>query len=292
MHLNYHHLRYFWAIAHDGGLTKAARRLRVSPSALSIQLKQFEHQIGQQLFERTGKRLVLTEVGRLVFDYASTIVQAGDELVGTLQGHAPSRRRIVRVGALTTLSRNFQLEFVKPLLERDDVDVAIRSGSLRELLGMLDAQLVDVVLTNTHVRRDTPGGLHVHLLAEQPVSLVSRPGRRTATFRFPEDLRGQPILLPGQDSDIRAGFDRLLSLAQVRPTIAAEVDDMAMLRLLARETGALALVPPIVVRDELAARTLVERCRVPNLTERFYAIVRSRRFPNPLVADLLRAMGR
>ncbi len=94
-------------------------------------------------------------------------------------------------------------------------------------------------------------------------------------------------MLPSLASDVRVGFDRLLALAGIRPNVVAEVDDMAMLRLFARESDALTLVPPIVVRDELAAGTLVEHCAIPGLTESFYAIVQARRFPNPLIAELL-----
>jgi LysR family transcriptional activator of nhaA len=95
------------------------------------------------------------------------------------------------------------------------------------------------------------------------------------------------VLLPGLDSDVRLAFDRVMELAGIKPVILAEVDDMAMLRLLARERDALTLVPPIVVRDELQSGALVEHCRVPDLTESFYAIVQKRRFPNPLLTQLL-----
>jgi LysR family transcriptional activator of nhaA len=125
------------------------------------------------------------------------------------------------------------------------------------------------------------------LLDRQPVSLVGRPKADAPPFRFPDDLREQPLLLPSLDSDLRLDFDRLLALAGIRPIVRAEVDDMAMLRLLAREGDGLTLVPPIVVRDELKAGILVERCRIPELTESFYAIVQARRFPNSLLTDLL-----
>ena len=117
--------------------------------------------------------------------------------------------------------------------------------------------------------------------------LFRSPRAEPTAFRFPDDLRSQPILLPSLDSEIRVGFDRILELAGVRPIIFAEVDDMAMLRLLARDSDGLALVPPIVVRDELAAGLLVEVCPVPNLSETFYAITQKRRFPNPLLGELL-----
>ena len=285
--LNYRHLRYFWAIAHDGSLTKAAGRLHLSQSALSVQLAKLEAQLGHPLFDRQGRSLVLTEAGRIALDYADTMFQAGDELLGTLRGQPAVDRQILKVGALTTLSRNFQMEFLRPLMQREDVAVVVRSGTLRELLGQLAAQTIDIVLTNSAVRRDAGTVLHSHLLDRQPVSLVGRPQVDAPAFRFPEDLRDQPLLLPSLDSDIRLDFDRLLALAGIRPIIRAEVDDMAMLRLLARDGDGLTLVPPIVVRDELNAGILVERCRIPDLTESFYAIVQTRRFPNPLLRELL-----
>ena len=154
-------------------------------------------------------------------------------------------------------------------------------------LAQLEAQTIDVVLANMAVRGDAGTALHSHLLDRQPVSLVGRPQPGAPPFRFPEDLRTQPLLLPSLDSDIRADFDRVLALAGIRPIILAEVDDMAMLRLLARENEGLTLVPPIVVRDELNTGVLVERCRIPAVTESFYAIVQTRRFPNPLMKELL-----
>jgi LysR family transcriptional activator of nhaA len=285
--LNYHHLRYFWAIAHERSLTRAAERLHVSQSALSVQLRQLEEQLGHGLFERGRKRLALTESGRIALDYADTIFRAGDELVSTLQGLGAAGRHVLRIGAVTTLSRNFQLELLRPLLSRDDVEIVVRSGTLRELLAQLEAHTVDVVLANMAVPRDAHTRLYSHLLAEQPVSLVARPVRARRQFQFPDDLRDTPLIVPSLQSNIRVAFDLLLEQAGVRPRIVAEVDDMAMLRLLARESSGVTLVPPVVVQQELAERRLVERCRIPQIRETFYAITPSRRFPSPILRDLL-----
>ena len=285
--LNFNHLRYFWAVAHEGSLTRAAQHLNLSQSALSVQIQKLEHQMGHALFERIGKRLVLTEAGHIALDYADSVFRAGDEMMSTLEGRPLAKRRILRVGALTTLSRNFQLEFLRPLVGRSDVELIVRSGTTRDLLSQLDAHALDVVLSNSAARRDAGATFRNHLLNQQPVSLVGRPRRRKARFRFPDDMRTEPILLPSLDSDIRTGFDRLLDLAGIRPIILAEVDDMAMLRLLAREREGVTLVPPIVVRDELHSGVLVEHCRIPQLTESFYAITQKRRFPNQLLGELL-----
>ncbi|MFM2242020.1 MAG: hypothetical protein RLZ97_875 [Verrucomicrobiota bacterium] len=285
--LNYHHLRYFRAIARQGSLTGAAGQLGIAQSALSVQLRQLEESLGQALFHREKKSLVLTEAGRIALDYAERIFQAGEEMVATLGHQSTLQRRMLRVGAVATLSRNFQLECLRPFVGRDDVELVLHSGALRELLGRLRAHTLDVVLSNHAVKRDAETPWHCHLLEEQPVALVGRKSRSRAKFRFPQDLETQPLLLPSADSELRAAFDLMLDKAGVRPVIAAEVDDMAMLRLLAREGAGLALVPPVVVKNELERGLLAIRHRIPEIRERFYAITPSRRFPNPLVGELL-----
>lgn len=285
--LNYHHLRYFRAIANEGSLTRAAERLNLSQSALSTQLRSLEASLGQPLFHRQNKSLVLTEAGRIALDYAQSIFRSGEELLDVLKNQAAGRRHILRVGAVATLSRNFQLSLLRPLIGRSDVELILRSGNLRDLLAQLRAHTLDVVLSNLPVRRDAETNWHSHLLDEQPVSLVGQRTRARKKFRFPEDLRTSPLVLPSLDSNIRVAFDFVLERLGIRPIIAAEVDDMAMLRLLALEGTGLALVPPVVVRGELDSGALVERHRIEGIRESFYAITPSRRFPNPVLRDLL-----
>lgn len=285
--LNYHHLRYFRAIAHEGSLTKAARNLKLSQSALSVQLRSLEESLGQALFNRKHKALELTEAGRIALEYADSIFRSGEELTDLLQNRASRSRSFLRVGAASNLSRNFQMSFLRPLVLREDVELIIHSGTLRELLVRLQSHTLDVVLSNTPVRRDAETGWHSHLLDEQSVSLVGRRTRGMKSFRFPEDLRGTPIVLPSLESSLRAAFDMLMDQVGIRPMIAAEIDDMAMLRLMARETNGVTLVPPVVVKEELENGTLVERHRFPQIKETFYAITPSRRFPNPILRDLM-----
>lgn len=285
--LNYHHLRYFWAIATEGTLTGAAAKLGVAQSALSVQLRQLEESIGQPLFHRQHKSLVLTEAGRIALDYADTIFRSGEEMMSVLQNRPTSRRKVFRVGAVATLSRNFQLSCLQPFIGREDVELVLRSGSLRALLAQLQAHTLDVVLSNLPVRREADTAWHSHLLEEQPVSLVGKKSRGRKAFRFPEDLEREPLLLPSLDSQLRASFDLVLEREGIIPMIAAEVDDMAMLRLLAREGAGLALVPPVVVEGELKRGILTELYRFEDLSESFYAITPSRRYPNELVGEML-----
>jgi LysR family transcriptional activator of nhaA len=285
--LNYHHLRYFRAIAHEGGLTKAAARLNVAQSALSIQLRHLEENLGHPLFVRKNRKLQLTEAGQLALQYADSIFRTGDELVDTLRHQSPRARQVLRVGTVATLSRNFQWEFLKPLRSSRDVQLVLRSGAVRDLIAQLRNHEVDVVLSNQAMRRDADTGHHSHLLAEQEISLVGRPVAGRARFRFPEDLKKTPVLLPSLESEVRASFDLIMDQAGLRPVIAAEVDDMAMLRVLALRLRAVALVPKVVVQDELRSGVLVERYRFPSVKERFYAITPSRTFPNALVKTLI-----
>jgi LysR family transcriptional activator of nhaA len=289
--LNYHHLRYFRFIAREMNLTKAAAKLNLSAPALSLQLKQLEDSLGHQLFERERSGLKLTEAGRLALNYAEAIARAGEELMDVMQHRPHGGRQILRVGAVATLSRNFLLEFLRPALHMPEVESVIRSGAQRELLVALHAHEVDMVLSNQAVKRDAGRPWHSHLLAEQPVSLVGVPAWKKKRLRFPEGFRDIPVILPSLESNTRAAFDRLTAAAGARPRILAEVDDMSMLRLLAREGEGLALVPPVVVRDEIKSGTLVETHRIPQIRETFYAITPSRRFPNPLVAELVGRMA-
>lgn len=285
--LNYHHLHAFWAVAKEGHLTRAAERLHVSPSALSTQIRGLEDALGQRLFERQARTLKLTEAGRLALGYAEGIFATGAELLSVLREGQRAQRQVLRVGAVATLSRNFQENFIAPLLARDDVELALQSGGLADLLTRLRVHALDLVLSNRRVVGSTEEPWRCRRIARQPVSVVGRPSRRKRAFRFPEDLAEVPLLLPGRDSDVRAGFDLLCEQRGLRYTLKAEVDDMALLRLLARDAGAVALVPSVVVRDELKSGVLVEHAVVPDLFENFYAITVPRRFAPPLVRELL-----
>jgi LysR family transcriptional activator of nhaA len=286
--LNYRHLRYFWAVAHDGNLTRTARRLNLSQSALSVQIKRLEQNVGQALFERRGRSLVVTEAGRVALDHADVIFSTGDSLQRTLEG-AQQLRTAVRIGAMATLSRNFQITFLQPMLGRQDVDIILRSGSTAELLRELEALNLDIVLLNQPPAKDAVSPFVSHRIAEQRVSLVGRSDTFDASRDLETLLEAYPVILPGTDSGIRSEFDALIDRLNVRPEVVAEVDDMAMMRLLVREGVGLAVIPPIVVTDELENDLLTEMCRLPGIAESFYAVSARRKYQNPLVTELLEA---
>ena len=286
--LNYNHLHYFWAVAQDGNLTRTAERLNVSQSAVSLQIRKLECRLGHALFERRGRQLHLTEAGRITLDHADAIFATGRDLVGTLQ-QTGATRQAVRIGALATLSRNFQIGFLRPLLGRDDIEVILRSGSAAELLRGLQTLNLDVVLTNQVPATDALTPFIAHKLSEQHVGLVGIPELIGKTRSIADLLARHPLILPTQGSSVRSGFDALAVQLGINPQIAAEVDDIAMMRLLVREGSALAVLPPIAVQDELASGMLIEADELPGIVETFFAVTIDRRFPNPVVRSLIGA---
>jgi len=284
--LNYNHLRYFWAVAHDGNLTRTAARLNLTQSALSVQIRKLEANLGHALFERRGRMLHLTEAGRIALDHADSIFATGEEMLGTLR-EAGTVRQALRLGALATLSRNFQMEFLAPLLGRDDIELVLRSGGTGELLRSLESLSLDVVLLNQPPARDALTRFVSYRLAERAVSLIGTPARLRKRRSLAERLKHHPVILPTTETSIRTGFDALVDRLGLRPRIVAEVDDMAMMRLLAREDIGLAVLPPIVVKDEIAAGLLVAGDVLPGIAESFYAVTLERRFPNPLLRALI-----
>ena len=284
--LNYNHLRYFWEVARDGNLTRTAARLNVSQSALSVQIRKLEDRLGHDLFERRAKSLHLTEAGRIALDHANAIFATGDDLLSTL-GETGLARETLRVGAQATLSRNFQIGFLRPVLGRRDVELTLRSGSESELLDALRALHLDVVLSTQPPPADDLSPYVVHRIAEQPVALIGHSRFATAGGPLATQLTNAPIVLPARGTLVRTAFDSLVARLEVQPHVVAEVDDMAMMRLLAREGLGLAVLAPIVVADELVSGVLVEAAQLPGIAETFYAIVMQRRFAKASLGELL-----
>lgn len=280
--LNYHHLRYFQAVAHEGNLTRAAERMNLSQSALSTQIKALEARLGQNLFDRVGRQLVLTEVGRIALDHADRIFATGAELEATL-AQTSTTLPPFRIGALSTLSRNFQMQFLRPVLARGGCEVILRSGGA-DLLETLSALGLDVVLTTEPPPSAQAAAFTTHRIAGQTVGLHGAT-HRLQHSTLAELLTREPLILP--TGAIRIGFDSLLARLGVSPTIVAEADDMAMVRLLAREDAGVALAPDVVLADEIASGRLSTAPFDLDLTETFYAITAPRNFPHPLLGELL-----
>lgn len=275
--LNFHHLFYFWRVARSGHLTRAAQELHTSQSALSAQIRQLEDRLGEPLFVREGRRLALTETGRLALTYCENIFGLGQEMLGRLQGRSEGLERL-RLGSVATLSRNYQENWIKPLLADASVTLTLESGSLQDLLARLVQHQLDVVLANEAVASDADHPLHCRFLGSQAISLVGLAQEWAGrTLRLPDDLHGLDLALPGPRHAIRVQFDALCMAVDVKPRVRAEVDDMAMLRLIARDSGWLTVLPEVVVQDELRQGILRRVGQSTQLQEHFYAITTAHR---------------
>lgn len=278
--LNYHHLRHFWMIAKHRSMTRAAEKLNISQSTLSEQLSQLEDWLGQLLFDRRGKQLQLTDAGRMAMDYAETIFTSGHELITRFRQSGETQQRTLRIGAVGPLSKNLQFDFIQPLLTDTRNRVVVVAGPLDALSRQLLEHQLDLVLSNIPLRADQNAEVFNHLLGEMPVFLVGGRKLKLAPGRFPKSLRGIPLFLPSSQSDVRADFDLMLAREGIEPLVQAEVDDMALLRLLALSGEGLALISKIVVERELNSREIKFMQRVPGLREKYYALAVRKRLQN------------
>ncbi|MDP5037267.1 MAG: LysR family transcriptional regulator [Alishewanella sp.] len=285
--LNYHHLYYFWQVARGGNLTETAQRLHISQSALSAQIKQFEQSMQVQLFSRQGRRLVLTDSGYQTLKYAEDIFSRGEELEQLLLKGMQPQHNPLRIGTLATMSRNFIESFIAPLLLSSNVRYSLFSMNQTALLNALAAHQLDLVLSNIAVQGTDNQLWQCRLLARQPVAVIGPPGKA-----LPENLAAyqqQRWVLPPVHSPIRTAFDALAAQYQLQPDVVAEADDMAMLRLLTRDSGALSVIPEVVVKDELHNGSLEKYLMLPEVYENFYFITTHRELMHPQQSLLLDA---
>jgi LysR family transcriptional activator of nhaA len=285
--LNYHHLRHFWMIARHRSMTRAAEKLKISQSTLSEQLAELEAWLGQSLFDRRGRELHLTDAGRVALEHAETIFTTGHELMTRFRQSDQNRQRVLRIGAVGPLSKNLQFDFIQPILADTRTKVVVVAGALDELTRQLHEHKLDLVLSNIPLRADQENNVFNHLLGEVPVFLVGGKKLKVARPRFPQFLKDVPLFLPSRQSDVRADFDLMLANAGIEPFVHAEVDDMALLRLLALSGEGLALVSKIVVERELQSRKIKFMLRVPGLAEKYYALTMRKRFTNAWLAEIV-----
>jgi len=284
--LNYHHLQYFWHVAKTGNLTKVAEKLHISQSALSAQIKQLEESLECHLFLRQGRKLVLTEMGNVALSYAESIFSKGNELENLLHKGMESENKIVRIGVLSTMSRNFIESFVEPILNNSSFKLEIYASGQTTLLNSLTNHQLDLALTNIEVRGNASQLWECILLNRQPISVIG-PNGLDIKSEFSKKYQDYNWILPGVESPIRAGFDGLCALNQMEPKIVAEANDMAMLRLLARDSMALTVMPEVVVKDELKRGILKSYAQLPEVYENFYAVTVKKHFRKYEVNNLI-----
>ena len=292
--MNYHHLHYFYLVAREGGLAPAAKVVHLSHSTLSNQFHTLERSLGEKLFARKGRRLVLTEMGQVAYRYADEIFGLGREMLDVVRGRGAGRTPRLFVGAADALPKLMVNRLLAPARRLPEpVVLVVREDRPDALLAALAQHALDVVLVDAPVGAGSGIRAYNHLLGESDVTVfaVSRLARKHRA-KFPHSLEGAPMVLPIETSTLRRSFDLWMDGLALRPRLVAEVEDSALQKVLGQEGLGLFLAPTVMER-EVRTRFGVERVgRIPEIKERFYAITVERRLRHPAVAAICAAARR
>lgn len=286
--INFKHLRYFWIVARESGITPAAARLHVTPQTISGQISQLEELLGYRLFNRNGRRFELTEEGRVVFAYADEIFTLGEELEGVLRSPIAGRPLQLRVGVVDVVPKVLAYRLLEPAMGLDtSVRIVCREGTLAKLLGELAVHRLDIVIADAPI----PAGINVkgfsHLLGECGLTFFAAPALAARQRQgFPALLDGAPLLLPGEDGAVRPRLLRWLDQQKIRPQVVGEFDDDALLQAFGR-AGAGFFAAPSAIADQVGREYgVVAVGRTDEVVEAFYAISVERRLLHPAVVAI------
>ena len=286
--LNYHHLLYFWNVVRAGSIQKASEQLRVSPPAISVQVKLLEDQFGAKLLARSGRRLVLTEMGRTVFSYAEDIFALGRELMDVVRNRPVGRPLRLDVGVVDVMPKVVVQTLLEPALHlRETVRIVCREATSDQLLGRLATHELDVVLSDSPVDPSLKIRAYSHLLGECGVIFVG--GRKTASrYRrgFPQSLDGAPMFLPTDNTAFRRNLDFWFESKRIRPLIIGEFEDYALLRAFG-ETGAGVFPLPSLVEAQVRKQKALKTVgATSDVRTQFYAISAERKLQHPAVVAI------
>ena len=293
-HLNYSHLHYFWAVAREGSIARASQSLHLTPQTISGQLKLLDEAVGQPLFNRVGRRLVLSDMGRLVFQYADEIFSVGAELASVVRGNHMSGATTLSVGIVNSMPKLIAERIIAPaMLAEQPIRVRCHEATIEQLLSELAVHKLDLVLSDQPV----PDGLSLkaydHRLGESGMSFFAlRSQARRYRGKFPDSLQDAPMLLPSPNSALRRRIDDWFEALELSPRIVGEFDDSALLKAFG-EAGAGLFAAPTVIEEHVCRmyRTAVVG-RTDDISERFYAISPERRLKHPsvvLITDTARS---
>lgn len=289
--LNYHHLRYFWVVAHEGSVSRASEILHVTPATVSIQVRDLENALGVRLFRKSGRSLALTETGEAVYRYASDIFAMGRELVEMLEGRPHGQPLLFRVGIKDVMPKLVAYKLIEPTLKNpDQIRLICREGDFSRLVADLAVHKLDVVLSDRPLDPHFKARAYSHLLGESEVVILGvRKFAERLSEGFPSSLEGAPFLLPTENSVLRHNLDQWFSEQQLRPSIRGEFEDSAMLKIAGR-AGAGVFAVPAVIRSEVQSMYGVDLVgKIPSLKERFFAISAERKLKHPAVLAISEA---
>jgi LysR family transcriptional activator of nhaA len=287
--LNYHHLLYFWTVAKEGGVSAAAKVLHLAQPTLSSQIKKLEKSIGHQLFERVGRKLVLTETGNLVFRYADEIFGLGQELSDVLNNRTEEDKSRFLVGVQGAIPKLVAYELLRPALESEDNEYQLVcfEGKIDELLGELAMHRLDVVIADRPLTPDTHVRAFNHLLGKCGVTVYgSSQLARKYKRNFPESLSSAPMLLPTQNTSLRRLLEQWFEENEIHPIIAHEFEDSAVLKVFGQSGHGLFVTPTAIEAEVCRQYSVKVVGRIPEVVERFYAISIEKRLKHPAVLKI------
>lgn len=286
--LNYHHLLYFWTAVKTGSVTAASEELNLSQSTVSAQIHALERSLDEKLFRRHGRRLVPTDVGQLVFQYAEEIFGLGRELVDAVKDRPTGRPLRLNVGVADVLPKLVAHRLIAPALALGTpVRLVCTEGKPPQLLAELALHDLDVVLSDTPADPGVAVRVFNHLLGECDVVLVAAPVLAERYRRgFPGSLTGAPLLVPGTGTSLRRGLEQWLTSLDLHPRVVGEFEDSALMQAFGREGVGIFPVPSVIERDVCRQSGVHVVGRLPDVRERFHAITAERRLKHPAVVAI------
>ncbi len=285
--LNYHHLRYFWTVAREGGLQQAAAKLHVSPPSISAQIRELEEALDVKLFRRSGRRNVLTDAGQIALRHADEIFGLGNDLVSSLKQRPTERALKLHVGVADSLPKLVTYEILKPALELSAVHLVCREGKIDELLAQLGTHRLDIVLADEPASSSVKFRAFNHRLGESAVTFCAAPSLAQRLRRgFPKSLDDAPALLPVDQTPLRRALEAWFRARKVAPRVVAEFEDLALMKVMAAQEQGIVPVPSVVVQEAIDRYGLREIGAAENCREEFYAITAERKITHPVVSLL------
>jgi len=283
--LNYHHLLYFWTVARLGSVTRATEELYLAQPTISAQLRALEESLGEKLFTRVGRNIVLTEMGRVVFRYADEIFSLGRELTDTVKGRSVGRPVQFTVGVVDVLPKLITYRLLQPALQmQEPIRIVCHEDKADRLLAELAVHGVDLVLADAPIGPLVKVRAFNHLLGESGVTIFG-PTRLAAKYRraFPRSLDGAPMLLPTENTSLRRSFDQWAHAEGINPLLVGEFEDSALLEAFGQ--SGVGLFPALsVIEKEVRRQYGVQIVgQIPSVRERFYAISIERKLKHPAV---------
>jgi LysR family transcriptional activator of nhaA len=292
--INYNHLYYFWLVAREGSVSKAAARLGLAQPTLSGQIRTLESEFGERLFEKAGRGLRLTEMGRVAFRFADQIFSLGEELQDTVNRGAPGRPLRLTIGLADVVTKPMAHRLIRPMLKPPHpVRVIVREDSPEKLLAGLVANELDVLILDSPPGPEAGVRVFSHRLSECGVVLLATTELARRHRRgFPQSLDGAPFLLPGRTTGLRQGLDQWFHDQGIRPYVVGEIDDSALVFEFGKSGSGIFAVPSIVEKDIRRQHDLARVGRVEEVRRELFAVGLQGRFDHPAVVALIaRARG-